>query len=295
MITPPLPSPDMATWDQARLEKELQRFEEELKAVKLAPFTLATYMDNTRRFLRWRVGEYVPKNGRRGQRGAAGQVGPETLAAELAVYRTELHLARLARVTIQTYLDHPARFLRWLVGDYRPGSASAEVTSVSARQSAANPDRTAPTGDWLGEAQVQAAIVGFLLREGWTIDHQADTAKRERGIDVEASRGDDRLAVEVKGFPGRTYARGPRAGQPKPTHPSLQASNYFAGALLSAISVREADPGVSVAIGLPDVPRYRDLIGRSAASIGLLGIALLLVEASGTVAWREAKEFHHAG
>jgi hypothetical protein len=281
-------------WDQRALEQELQRYEQELKASGFAPTTLATYVENSRRFLRWWAGGYVPRGASPHKSVGKGGSGPEELAAELITYRAQLHTAGLAPLTVHTYLDHPARFLRWLVGDYQPGPVSGEVADIDAP--ARHPDVRAPipSGDWLGEAEVQAAIVAFLVSEGWTIDRQADTAKRERGIDVVASRGPERLAIEVKGFPGRVYVRGPRAGQPKPTHPSLQASHYFAGALLSAIAIRESLPDVGVVIGLPDVQRYRDLVSRSASSLGMLEITLLLVKENGSVVRHDAKEFQIA-
>ena len=42
------------------------------------------------------------------------------LERELSRYRTELERAGLERATIDTYTDHPARFLRWLAGGYHP-------------------------------------------------------------------------------------------------------------------------------------------------------------------------------
>jgi hypothetical protein len=85
---------------------------------------------------------------------------------------------------------------------------------------------------WPHEAAVQSALVGWLVRESWRIVRVADTETRERGTDIIAERGGVRLLVEVKGYPAATYARGPNAGQAKPTAPTLQASHWLAGAIL---------------------------------------------------------------
>jgi hypothetical protein len=84
--------------------------------------------------------------------------------------------------------------------------------------------------DWFWEGTVQDALVAYLVSAGWVVERTADTASREQGIDVLAIRDGRRLAVEVKGFPSAQYAGVPKAGQPKPTAPSLRARHWFASA-----------------------------------------------------------------
>lgn len=112
----------------------------------------------------------------------------------------------------------------------------------------------------------------------------ADTAAREVGIDLVLQRGEDRLNVEVKGWPSTVYARGDRAGQTKPTQPTVQARHWFAGALLSAVLIRDALPEQRVALAFPDIARYRDLLARSARSLHDLRVEVLLVGDDGAVA-----------
>jgi hypothetical protein len=57
--------------------------------------------------------------------------------------------------------------------------------------------------DGQSEAAVQAQLVTHLAREGWHIQRVADTATREQGIDVLATKPGRTLAVEVKGWPSR--------------------------------------------------------------------------------------------
>jgi len=53
-------------------------------------------------------------------------------------------------------------------------------------------------GPWHTEARVQAAVVRTLQANGWQIVSQADTATKEHGIDVVASRGRQTAGIEVK-------------------------------------------------------------------------------------------------
>jgi hypothetical protein len=43
------------------IDRELKRFEDELKAAGLRPNSVHTYVDRTERFLRWLRGEYRPR------------------------------------------------------------------------------------------------------------------------------------------------------------------------------------------------------------------------------------------
>lgn len=141
----------------------------------------------------------------------------------------------------------------------------------------------APEAAWFWEGNVQAAVVRHLAAEGWHIRRVADTASRERGVDVEADRDGMRLLVEVKGYPAATYARGKRAGQPQPTPAPLQARAYFSNALLSGVLMSGDHEGARVALAFPAMETYRALAERSQAALGRAGIELWLVEEDGSV------------
>lgn len=140
-----------------------------------------------------------------------------------------------------------------------------------------------PTAPWYWEGNVQATVARFLASEGWAIESVADTASRQRGIDLVATNGARRLAVEVKGYPGTFYARGERAGQPKPTAPTNQARHWFAQALLAAVLTGGSREQVEIALAFPDMPRFRDLIVRTEWALRRLGIRVLLADESGRV------------
>jgi hypothetical protein len=130
---------------------------------------------------------------------------------------------------------------------------------------------------------VQAALVAWLTGGGWTIDHEADTKAGDHGVDILASRNGERLAVEVKGFPQATYARGARAGEAKRWHPGAQARTYFGTGLHAAIIQRDRTANVRVALALPDVQTYRNLFDQVRSALRDLGIRGLLVREDGSV------------
>ncbi|WP_344735090.1 hypothetical protein [Nocardioides fonticola] len=137
--------------------------------------------------------------------------------------------------------------------------------------------------EWHTEANVQAALVTSLAGEGWRILSVANTATKEHGIDVIASRGGRTAGVEVKGFPSRTYADPARAGAVKRTSPSTQAGHWYSQAVLAAMRLRGKEPTWRSVIALPDFPRYRDLYAETAGSLTAAQIEVWWVSETGTV------------
>lgn len=131
---------------------------------------------------------------------------------------------------------------------------------------------------------VQATLRDYLVGQGWTVVGQANTATQEQGIDLELTRGETTLAIEVKGWPKTTYQRGPKKGQPKPTQPTVQAKHWFAEAFLSLVRLHANRPDLTLAMALPDYPRYRKLLDGTRWAFERLGIALFLVGEDGSVA-----------
>jgi hypothetical protein len=138
-------------------------------------------------------------------------------------------------------------------------------------------------GAWNWEGNVQRAIADFLDTQDWTDITVMDTEGQERGVDIEAHKGDRTLLVEVKGYPSTVYAAGPKAGLAKPTDPALQARHWFSHAALTAMQLRR--PNAEVAIGLPRARRYESLIDVTRDSLWTLGIGVVLVDEDGAVSW----------
>lgn len=176
-----------------------------------------------------------------------------------------------------------------VAGDVEPrttplpaGAAPSAPAAPAARPAAAAPAELG-AGEWHTEANVQAALVTALAGEGWRILSVANTATKEHGIDVIASRDRRTVGVEVKGFPSRSYADPARAGEAKRTSPSTQAGHWYSQAVLAAMRLRGKEPSWGSVIALPDFPRYRDLHAETAGSLAAAQIEVWWVDQAGTV------------
>ncbi|NLT54422.1 MAG: YraN family protein [Actinomycetales bacterium] len=181
-----------------------------------------------------------------------------------------------SRFTSQTASRNLGRLGFELVGQVEPRESPPRVKDVTTADSG---------GDdvWCREANVQAAVVDHLRARGWRVLSTADTERRERGIDVLATREAVMVAIEVKGYPERRYADPARSHETKPTHPSNQARHWYAQAVLTAMVTRSERPDDQAVIALPDVRRYRDLYRRTRSSLDTCGISLWWVTRDGTV------------
>ncbi|ANZ40751.1 hypothetical protein BBK82_36920 [Lentzea guizhouensis] len=164
-----------------------------------------------------------------------------------------------------------------------PVTAPARDEPSAVRAGAVRAGAVRAEEEWHTEANVQAAVVTALTAAGWKIRSVADTATKERGVDVVAERGGITAGIEVKGFPSRTYADPSRAGETKPTSPSTQAGHWFAHAAFAAMRMRNRQPSWRTVIALPDFPRYRNLHTEVADSLTAAHIEVWWVDPNGTV------------
>ena len=188
------------------------------------------------------------------------------------------------------FISHTARRHLAALGFEVAGDVEPRTTPLpagAAPSAAAAPAAAAPAelgaGEWHTEANVQAALVTALAGEGWRILSVANTATKEHGIDVIASRDGRTVGVEVKGFPSRSYADPARAGEAKRTSPSTQAGHWYSQAVLAAMRLRGKEPSWGSVIALPDFPRYRDLHAETAGSLAAAQIEVWWVDQAGTV------------
>lgn len=142
---------------------------------------------------------------------------------------------------------------------------------------------SAGSEDWHTEANVQASVVTALAGDGWRILSVANTATKEHGIDVIASRDGQTLGIEVKGYPSRGYADPARACEIKRTKPSNQAGHWYSQAILAAMRLRGKEPTWRSVVALPDFPRYRDLYSETAGSLVAAQIEVWWVDRTGVV------------
>ncbi len=102
---------------------------------------------------------------------------------------------------------------------------------------------------WYWEGNVQAKIVEYLVSSGWEILTSADTATREAGKDIVATKNGKELWVSVKGWPKKSQ--------------NVQARHWFSGAIFDLVLYKDLGPNVLLAIGIPGgFSTYQNLIGR---------------------------------
>lgn len=102
---------------------------------------------------------------------------------------------------------------------------------------------------WFWEGNVQSQVVRYLSLHNYQIRSVANTATHEQGIDIIAEKNGKPLWVSVKGYPKGTAK----------TKPSTQAAHWFKQVIFDIIKYRGLDKNVSLAVALPDFPRYRSL------------------------------------
>lgn len=108
------------------------------------------------------------------------------------------------------------------------------------------PVQVAKTDDphelWHWEGNIQAALVSWLVEQGWSIRSAADTAAKTAGKDIIAVDDDRTLWISVKGYPRGTQK----------TNPSTQARHWFSHAVFDLVRYRDESDRAELALGLPD-------------------------------------------
>lgn len=108
------------------------------------------------------------------------------------------------------FLSHTARRHLATLGFPLQGQIESRDGALVASETAKpglTVDRDLGGEEWHTEANVQASVVTALAARGYRILSVANTATKEHGIDVIASRYGATVGVEVKGYPSRNYAR----------------------------------------------------------------------------------------
>lgn len=217
-------------------------------------------------------------------RGACWNVGDRSQFANREPFLTKIDRGVFRRASSD-------EIRRWR--DANPGaSTTSVVTPVAAHADTAPQDASSKSqlgepsqrsDEWHTEASVQASLVTALAADGWRILSVANTATKEHGIDVVATRKGETVGIEVKGFPSRKYADPARSSEKKRTSPSTQAGHWFSQAVLAAMRLRGKEPAWRSVIVLPDFPRYRDLHSETVGSLDAAHIEVWWVDKSGAL------------
>lgn len=222
-------------------------------------------------------------------RGACWNVGDRSQFSSREPFLTRIDRGLFRRATID-------EIERWRSEAEPHASAAERVAAVRrtagastaparpARLPEAPPGETAHlSGEWHTEANVQSSLVTALVTDGWRILSVANTATRERGIDVVAALDGQTVGIEVKGYPSREYADPARAGEAKRTRPSTQAGHWYSQVVLAAMRVRGKEPTWRSVIVLPDFPRYRELHSQTVGSLSAAQIEVWWIDQRGAL------------
>ncbi|MEM2126554.1 MAG: hypothetical protein QXQ53_09185 [Candidatus Methanosuratincola sp.] len=123
------------------------------------------------------------------------------------------------------------------------------VTSSASPAPQESPSSLPKSKNWFWEGNIQSKVIQYLAAHGFYIRSVSDTASHQQGIDIVAEKDGKLLWVSVKGYPQGTDK----------TNASVQAGHWFKEAIFDIIEYRERDKNVSLAVALPDYPRYRSL------------------------------------
>lgn len=161
-------------------------------------------------------------------------------APQQAVNPAARALAQAGRIVRRTRPDG-------LIGNYSAAAPPAALAPAApqpptlpgpvAEQRKATP--VAASNSWPTEDHFKATLKEWLERDGWRVTVMWG---KDRGVDVEAFRDQQRWLFEVKGAV---------AAQP-------QNASYFLGALAETLQ-RMSDPNARYTIVFPDTPQYRGL------------------------------------
>ncbi|MFG6444728.1 hypothetical protein ACFXQA_05585 [Microbacterium sp. P07] len=131
---------------------------------------------------------------------------------------------------------------------------------------------------FLNEDDVVRAVMAYLESEGWTIDSFA--LSHQRGDDIVASRGHERLVIEAKGD-GSSKRSTARYGEP---FTRGQVRTHVAVAVARAMRVASAGAARG-AVALPGSEFHRVEIDGISPALRQLGISVFWVARDGAVSF----------
>jgi len=102
---------------------------------------------------------------------------------------------------------------------------------------------------WIWEGNIQKQVIKHLITYDFQILSKTDTESHQPGIDIMAEKNGKQLWVSVKGYP--IDSEHAKAGS--------KARIWFESVIFDMVAYRGRDENVSLAVALPDFPRYHAL------------------------------------
>lgn len=137
--------------------------------------------------------------------------------------------------------------------------------------------------EWFWEGNVVDTLARSLEVHGWQVKFKADTASKQRGVDLWVHRNGIELVIEAKGYPSKQYRDPQKAGQTKPTNPSLQAQHWFAHALHKVMQLQSSEREAQAVMAFPEFQKYRDMFDQIEPMLSKLKIGVIFVDRSGKI------------
>lgn len=129
----------------------------------------------------------------------------------------------------------------------------------------------------LTENEVIDKLSNHLVKKGWTI--KAKRKNFERGIDIEAFKGRQFLAIEAKGAKANSDAH----NRTRKHFSANQIKTHFGVAIVKVLSIKSQNPTWQVAIALPDDDLIRKHIDHLIPFLRSLQISMYWVSENGSV------------
>lgn len=141
---------------------------------------------------------------------------------------------------------------------------------------------------WSAAAEMKAAVIDHLQATGWDVRQYAMQRGWIAPADVEASRDDSTLLVEVLGYPNRDDGE-------RPSRQWLKAERSAAEALFAAMQLSVDASDCRVAVAIPEVNHYLRLIGTAMDVLRPDAINFLVVSSDGAVrSWADWSAYRAA-
>jgi hypothetical protein len=161
-----------------------------------------------------------------------------------------LNLSRRQTTNIQCHkLENDGfivrKHVRGKIHNFLTGVPISSPPSIPVNTNVSNTNQLR-SDNWFWEGNVQAQVIKYLVKQGFSIKSVADTASFQRGVDIVAEIKGKTLWVSAKGYPQGTER----------TNPTVQAAHWFKDVIFSIIEYRQREKDVYLVVVLPDFPRY---------------------------------------
>jgi len=125
------------------------------------------------------------------------------------------------------------------------------------------------------EDEVVSTLCNWLKKDGWVIVKSCTA--RQKGNDIEATKGERFLIVEAKGLKGKL------SHTKREKFDSGQIKNHIGGAIVKVLEQKDDYPNAEIAIAYPENDHARKVLKKISKQLNNIGIKLFWVVDENTV------------